>query len=463
MDVMQTTVEPTRDAALAALARVRPAAYARSRNHLEGAVTGLSPWLTHGLLTLPEVLAAVLRQGPLDIGHTLVRELGWRVWFRHVWAQRGSGILQSLHPGPRPQAETDDPRTLPDDIRCGRTGVPAIDQAVHTLYATGTLHNHARLWLASYVVHLRHLHWRAGADWMLGHLLDGDLASNHLSWQWVAGTGSHKPYLFNADNVARHAPAAWHSPGSVIDRPYEALEQIARHGPPVGGDGARRSWRRGPQAAAMMAGTMSATTAAAALGPPPLLTQPPADLPLADVPAEAAARLRGRRVWLVHPWALRAPDANGLGRGTRAGPASASDAAIGTPGTTAAVVTAGTPDTAASAPLPQDETPLIIGVWPREHTLAWPWSERRWRWVHAAMRGVTDEIWFTDRTGLARALQGAAEVRSVADPHVTPWLQGLAALQPEPLLFPAVDTPCQSWSQWWSRATRGLKQAGELL
>jgi deoxyribodipyrimidine photo-lyase len=53
-------------------------------------------------------------------------------------------------------------------------------------------------------------------------LLDGDLASNHLSWQWVAGTGSSKPYLFNADNVARYAPAPWHSQGSVIDQSYEA-------------------------------------------------------------------------------------------------------------------------------------------------------------------------------------------------------------------------------------------------
>jgi deoxyribodipyrimidine photo-lyase len=249
----------------------------------------------------------------------------------------------------------------------------------------------------------------------------------------------------------------------VIDRPYEALEQIARHGPPVGGEGPRQGGRREPEATAAMAATMPMTTAATALGSPPLLTRPPADLALADVPADAAARLRGRRVWLVHPWALRAPDADGWRAGTRTGPACGSDAAIGTPGATADVVMADTPGTAACAPLPQDETPLIIGVWPREHTLAWPWSERRWRWVHAAMRGVTDEIWFTDRAGLARALQGAAEVRSVADPHVTPWLQGLAALQPEPLLFPAVDTPCQSWSQWWSRATRGLKQAGELL
>jgi deoxyribodipyrimidine photo-lyase len=50
---------PTRSAALARITRVRPAAYARTRNHLDGAVTGLSPYLTHGLVTLREVLAGV--------------------------------------------------------------------------------------------------------------------------------------------------------------------------------------------------------------------------------------------------------------------------------------------------------------------------------------------------------------------------------------------------------------------
>jgi deoxyribodipyrimidine photo-lyase len=79
------------------------------------------------------------------------------------------------------------------------------------------------MWLASYVVHVRKVHWRCGADWLYGHLLDGDLASNHLSWQWVAGTGSSKPYLFNADNVARYASAPWHSPHTVLDTSYEAL------------------------------------------------------------------------------------------------------------------------------------------------------------------------------------------------------------------------------------------------
>ena len=203
---------PTREAALARVAAVRPADYARSRNAIEGAVTQLSPYITHGFVTLPEVLAGVAARHRLDVQHKFVFELGWREYFRHVWLHRGTDILDSLHQGLLPEHGYS--TELPADIRQGRTGVPAIDMAVRTLYTTGYLHNHARMWLASYVVHLRKVHWRTGADWMVAHLLDGDLASNHLSWQWVAGTGSSKPYLFNADNVARYAPAAWHSPAA---------------------------------------------------------------------------------------------------------------------------------------------------------------------------------------------------------------------------------------------------------
>jgi deoxyribodipyrimidine photo-lyase len=373
-------------------------------------VTGLSPYLTHGLITLPEVLAGILERGPLPVQHKLVFELGWREFFRHAWQHTGEGILQSLHPGPLPEAAY--AATLPADIREARTGVPAIDLAVRTLYATGTLHNHARMWLASYVVHLRRVQWRAGADWMVAHLLDGDLASNHLSWQWVAGTGSHKPYLFNAENVARFAPADWHSPGTVIDQSYEALERIARGQTDVpralGGSG-----RLDLQGAAGIG-----------LPEPVPLPETPGGLApgLLTMPGdEEMARLRGREVWLVHPWALRAP------------------------------------------PRDLPDSVEVIGVYLHEHHAAWPWPERRWRWVDSAMAAVAPQRWWVDTARLAHLLSGAARVRSVSDPHIDRWLQPLATLDPAPALFPPVDRACTSFSQWWTRATRGISDAGALL
>ena len=198
------TFLPTLAAAQARIAAVRPAAYARTRNALDGAVSQLSPYITHGFVSLTDVLAGVAKRHALDVQHKFVYELGWRAYFRHVWQHRGDSILQSLHEGLLPDAAY--ARELPADIRQANTGVPVVDEAVLTLYATGMLHNHARMWLASYVVHLRKVHWRVAADWLYGHLLDGDLASNHLSWQWVAGTGSNKPYPFNAAPIAPASP-----------------------------------------------------------------------------------------------------------------------------------------------------------------------------------------------------------------------------------------------------------------
>ncbi len=265
--------EPTLVAAQRRLLAVRPSDYARTRNHLDGAATKLSPYLTHGMLTVPQVLAT-LHLAPT---HKLTMELGWRAFFRHAWRHDGGAIFRSQRPGPLPDAAY--APTLPDDIAQGRTGLAVIDRAVRQLYATGWLHNHARLWLASYVVHLRKVHWRAGADWLYGHLLDGDLASNHLSWQWVAGTASHKPYLFNAENVRRYAPPDWHVDGSALDIGYDRLEQIARD----------------PQARFAPAPGVDGMS-------PPDCHGAPADAARAD-PAAVA----GRDVWLVHAWDLADP------------------------------------------------------------------------------------------------------------------------------------------------------------
>jgi deoxyribodipyrimidine photo-lyase len=79
------------------------------------------------------------------------------------------------------------------------------------------------------------------------------------------------------------------------------------------------------------------------------------------------------------------------------------------------------------------------------------------------MAAVTSERWHTGRTGAALALASAARVRSVDDPHLTRWLKPLARLDAAPMLFPAVERHCSSFSQWWTRATRGSQQAGELL
>jgi deoxyribodipyrimidine photo-lyase len=270
---------PTIQAAQERLNLVEPKHYAYSRNDLNGAVSYLSPYLTHGFLSVLDVASAMYHRHRLGVQHKFMMELGWREYYQHVHRYLGeAGIGTDLHQGVLPESAYS--QAFPEDVRHACTGVPVIDQAVYGLYTTGYLHNHARLWLASYLVHLRKVHWRVAADWMYGHLLDGDLASNYLSWQWVAGTGSSKPYLFNADNVEQFAPPAWHSRGTLLDTSYETLDILASNPATLTQAGGRNHL---------------------GIDEPMVCSAPPEGLGFS---APDANSVKGRCVWWVHPWAL---------------------------------------------------------------------------------------------------------------------------------------------------------------
>ena len=397
------TFEPTLQAALSRLEAVQPDRYARTRNALDGAVTGLSPYFTHGMLGMQTAANFVHHRHALGFEDKLVFEFGWREFFQHVWAtaaRHGDAILDDMH-GSLPSPGAYSP-TLPQDIREARTGVPAIDAAVRTLYATGYLHNHARRWLASYVVHLRKVHWRAGADWLYGHLLDGDLASNHLSWQWVAGTFSSKPYLFNDENVLKFAPAAaraaWASPHTVIDQSYEALDVMARSSRAAGPE-------RGQHAG--MAEPVLHSAVSASFTP----------LAQAERAQAAIKNIAYKSVELVHPWSLS----------PRAGNA------------------------------------MRLGVIHLPAHAAFPWSERRWRFVLGAMREVTDAIWIGDLHQLQ--LPGARDVSAQATlfPGYRDALAAVARLTPQPRLFPEPPMACRSFSKFYGRVQRDVGQFADLL
>ena len=221
-------VEGGRAAALTRLAAIDPAAYARTRNHVAGSVTRLSPWLRHGVLSLAEVRDAALAraQRPEDAAK-LISELGWRDYWQQVYAAVGSRIHQPIE-SPAQRHRVPAVEQVPADVLAAGTGLQCIDAFVQKLHRTGWLHNHERMWLASWLVHVRGVRWQAGADWFLSHLIDGDPASNHLSWQWVAGTFSAKPYLFNRENLETFTSAVHCQPCGLrghcpLDVSYEEL------------------------------------------------------------------------------------------------------------------------------------------------------------------------------------------------------------------------------------------------
>ncbi len=224
-------------AATQRLQAIDPLRYAATRNFGDGKVSRLSPYLRHGVLSLNTLRNAALAHGesPARV-IKFIQELAWRDFWQRIYATHPEWIWEDIEAYKTGFVADDYADTLPHDIAEGRTGVACIDAFIAGFIETGYLHNHARMYVASYTVHARRVKWQAGARWFLHHLLDGDPASNNLSWQWVASTFSHKPYIFNLDNVTKYfgaqvdtSPAA----NAALDASYETL--AARWFPNVGG------------------------------------------------------------------------------------------------------------------------------------------------------------------------------------------------------------------------------------
>lgn len=239
---------PSREAALAALERFLPHAgrdYARRRNYdlgpgRHGNVSQLSPWLRHRLLTEREVVAATLARHSLSAAEKFVQETCWRTYWKG-WLERRPGAWDAY----RQQLADDIDATDRDAAlaarmeaaTAGRTGIACFDDWANELVATGYLHNHARMWFASLWIFTLGLPWSLGADFFLRHLLDGDPASNTLSWRWVAGLQTRgKNYLARPGNIAKYTEGRYHPEGQLASRadPVDDPQPPALLDPPQG-------------------------------------------------------------------------------------------------------------------------------------------------------------------------------------------------------------------------------------
>ncbi len=226
-----TAFVPTRAAGLGRLAAFAPHAgreYTALRNEDRGPgrnahVSMLSPWLRHRLLREDEAVRAVLeRHSPAGCAK-FIEEVFWRAYFKghleahpSIWSRYRTGLqrdLEDLESAPalalRYAAAT-----------AGRTGIDCFDAWIAELRDTGYLHNHARMWFASIWIFTLGLPWRLGADFTYRHFIDGDPASNTLSWRWVAGLHTRgKHYLARADNIARWSAGRFAPRGLAEDVP----------------------------------------------------------------------------------------------------------------------------------------------------------------------------------------------------------------------------------------------------
>ena len=239
---------PSRAMALNRLAEFVPAAgrlYAAGRNtdagpDRPGAISRLSPYLRHRLITEHEVVAQVLARHNLDAAETFIQEVLWRTYWKGWLEMRPSVWRRFAEDRDRQRDAFRDARALAD-AQSGRTGVEGFDDWARELVETGYLHNHARMWFASIWIFTLRLPWTLGADFFLRHLLDADAASNTLSWRWVAGLQTvGKTYLATSDNIARYTNGRFAPAGlareaiALTEAPVEPARDLGeppRHDP----------------------------------------------------------------------------------------------------------------------------------------------------------------------------------------------------------------------------------------
>ena len=201
------------------LAQINTITYAKERNFV-GSGTGISPYVSRGVLTLPQVRDYVLENYTIDQSHTFIFELAWREYWQREWMMRGDEIFTDI----KSTQSSVESVNIPTAIIDARTGIDQIDKSIKELYDTGYIHNHARMWLSGLICNIAHTKWQLPAYWMYYYLLDGDPASNMLSWQWVAGTFSSKKYLPAQENINTYTHSIQKK--SFLDHPYNMLAEL---------------------------------------------------------------------------------------------------------------------------------------------------------------------------------------------------------------------------------------------
>ncbi len=212
----------------------------RDRPGIRG-TSRLSPHLHFGELGPREIWHATRRFALQRGQHTswresqFLRELGWREFAHH---------LLFHFPGTPEQPLRERYASFPWKSNAtalkawqfGRTGYPIIDAGMRELWQTGWMHNRVRMVVASFLVKDLLLPWTHGARWFWDTLIDADLASNTLGWQWVAGCGADAAPFFRIFNpvsqgmrfdpdgayVRRWVPELSRLADQWLHRPWEA-------------------------------------------------------------------------------------------------------------------------------------------------------------------------------------------------------------------------------------------------
>lgn len=219
----------------------RGAHYAGMRNTDRGrggapTTSALSPYLRRRLLTEEEVARAAVEAFGEREAEKFVSEVFWRTYFKGHLETHPEAWTTYLAEADKAQERLRvDPglRRIHEQAVEGRTGIDGFDEWARDLVENGWLHNHTRMWFASIWIFTLRLPWELGAAFFMRHLIDGDPASNTLSWRWVAGLHTRgKHYVARRDNIRRFTEGRY-DPQGLDEDPVSLIETQTPHERPV--------------------------------------------------------------------------------------------------------------------------------------------------------------------------------------------------------------------------------------
>jgi deoxyribodipyrimidine photo-lyase len=197
----------------------------------EPGTSRLSPHLHFGEISPRQIVRALREAGhdPESGGaEHFVREVGWREFAHHLLFHFPHTSEEPLNP----KFARFPWRESADDLRAwqqGRTGIPIVDAAMRELWQTGWMHNRSRMIVASLLTKNLRMHWLHGARWFWDTLVDADLASNTLGWQWAAGCGADAAPYFRIFNPVRQGQR-FDPDGRYVRRYVPELQRVPDSG-----------------------------------------------------------------------------------------------------------------------------------------------------------------------------------------------------------------------------------------
>lgn len=177
----------------------------RDRPALRG-TSRLSPYLHHGEISPRQIWHAFARtaaahgqDGSEWRQSKFLAEVGWREFAHHLLFHFPQTPTEPLRSEFARFPWRHDAALL-EAWQRGRTGIPLVDAGMRELWHTGWMHNRVRMVVASLLVKNLLQPWQSGATWFWDTLVDADLASNTLGWQWTAGCGADAAPYFRIFN-----------------------------------------------------------------------------------------------------------------------------------------------------------------------------------------------------------------------------------------------------------------------